>query len=186
MNIRQDDLIQLLIIHELHNCRRKCRREGGSLALKRDDCYTGSSAVTAERREWLGHAAMLRGCGTAATRDNAEFVFLPAGTTGNFSITVTAFNIAGDGVPGNADTTDQDFALALLDEEGVATVHGAAFGLQPLLLQSAAFRPHNRSEDIERLYLVGAGTHPGAGVPGVLSSARVLDTVVPHASALHA
>ncbi len=66
------------------------------------------------------------------------------------------------------------------------SVHGAAFGLQPLLLQSAAFRPHNRSEDIERLYLVGAGTHPGAGVPGVLSSARVLDTVVPHASALHA
>ena len=66
------------------------------------------------------------------------------------------------------------------------SVHGAAFGLQPLLLQSAAFRPHNRSEDIERLYLVGAGTHPGAGVPGVLSSARVLDTVVPHASELHA
>jgi phytoene desaturase len=61
---------------------------------------------------------------------------------------------------------------------------GAAFGLEPVLLQSAWFRPHNRSEDIAGLYLVGAGTHPGAGVPGVLSSAKVLDRVVPHAAAL--
>ncbi len=58
---------------------------------------------------------------------------------------------------------------------------GSAFGLEPRLLQSAWFRPHNRSERIDGLYLVGAGTHPGAGVPGVLSSARVLDTVVPDA-----
>ncbi len=56
---------------------------------------------------------------------------------------------------------------------------GAAFGLEPVLRQSAWFRPHNQSEDVEGLYLVGAGTHPGAGMPGVLSSARVLDTVVP-------
>jgi phytoene desaturase len=61
---------------------------------------------------------------------------------------------------------------------------GAGFGLEPVLLQSAWFRPHNRSEDIAGLYLVGAGTHPGAGVPGVLSSAKVLDRVVPHAAAL--
>ena len=60
---------------------------------------------------------------------------------------------------------------------------GCAFGLEPVLLQSAWFRPHNRSEDIANLYLVGAGTHPGAGVPGVLSSAKVLDRVVPHAAA---
>lgn len=60
---------------------------------------------------------------------------------------------------------------------------GAAFSLEPVLTQSAWFRPHNRSEDIEHLYLVGAGTHPGAGVPGVLSSARVLDRIVPDASA---
>ncbi len=59
---------------------------------------------------------------------------------------------------------------------------GAAFGLAPTLTQSAWFRPHNRSEEIDGLYLVGAGTHPGAGVPGVLSSARVLDTVVPDAA----
>jgi phytoene desaturase len=59
---------------------------------------------------------------------------------------------------------------------------GAGFGLEPLLLQSAWFRPHNRSEEVRNLFLVGAGTHPGAGLPGVLSSARVLDKVVPHAS----
>jgi phytoene desaturase len=62
--------------------------------------------------------------------------------------------------------------------------NGAAFSLEPLLTQSAYFRPHNRSEDVERLYLVGAGTHPGAGVPGVLSSAKVLDQIVPAPHAL--
>lgn len=61
------------------------------------------------------------------------------------------------------------------------SLKGAAFGMEPILTQSAWFRPHNRSEDIANLYLVGAGTHPGAGVPGVLSSARVLDRVVPDA-----
>ena len=61
--------------------------------------------------------------------------------------------------------------------------HGEGFGLEPLLTQSAWFRPHTRSEDVENLFLVGAGVHPGAGLPGVLSSARVLDKVAPHASA---
>jgi phytoene desaturase len=61
---------------------------------------------------------------------------------------------------------------------------GAAFSFEPVLQQSAYFRPHNKSEDIDRLFLVGAGTHPGAGVPGVLSSARVLDSVVPDPDAL--
>ena len=60
---------------------------------------------------------------------------------------------------------------------------GAGFGQEPLLLQSAWFRPHNRSEDIEGLYMVGAGTHPGAGVPGVLMSAKALEKVVPHVHA---
>jgi phytoene desaturase len=63
----------------------------------------------------------------------------------------------------------------------LSSYRGAAFGLAPVLSQSAWFRPHNRSEEVENLFLVGAGTHPGAGVPGVLSSARVLDTVVPDA-----
>jgi phytoene desaturase len=62
--------------------------------------------------------------------------------------------------------------------EDYLSVKGAAFSFEPTLTQSATFRPHNASEDVDGLYLVGAGTHPGAGLPGVLSSARVLDTVV--------
>jgi phytoene desaturase len=58
---------------------------------------------------------------------------------------------------------------------------GCAFGMEPLLTQSAWFRPHNASEDVRNLFIVGAGTHPGAGLPGVLSSARILDKVVPDA-----
>jgi phytoene desaturase len=71
--------------------------------------------------------------------------------------------------------TPQDF------QDRLSSFRGAAFGLEPVLWQSAWFRPHNKSEDIEHLYLVGAGTHPGAGLPGVLTSARILDTVVPDA-----
>ncbi len=56
---------------------------------------------------------------------------------------------------------------------------GAAFGLEPLLTQSAYFRYHNRSEDVAGLYFVGASTHPGAGVPGVLNTAKVLMKVMP-------
>jgi phytoene desaturase len=74
--------------------------------------------------------------------------------------------------------TPQDF------QDRLGSVHGAAFSFEPVLAQSAWFRPHNRSEEVDRLYLVGAGTHPGAGVPGVLSSAKVLDRIVPHADAL--
>jgi phytoene desaturase len=49
---------------------------------------------------------------------------------------------------------------------------GSAFSLEPVLTQSAWFRPHNRDRDLHNLYLVGAGTHPGAGVPGVIGSAK--------------
>lgn len=63
--------------------------------------------------------------------------------------------------------------------EKMRSVDGAAFGLEPTLLQSAYFRYHNASEDVRGLYFVGASTHPGAGVPGVLNSARVLERVVP-------
>ncbi len=56
---------------------------------------------------------------------------------------------------------------------------GAGFSIEPRILQSAWFRPHNVSEEMEGLYLVGAGTHPGAGVPGVVSTAEVLDKLVP-------
>ena len=50
---------------------------------------------------------------------------------------------------------------------------GAAFSVKPSLMQSAWLRPHNRSEEFEDLYFVGAGTHPGAGVPAVLSSGKI-------------
>jgi len=55
---------------------------------------------------------------------------------------------------------------------------GAAFSVQPILTQSAWFRPHNRSEDYENLYFVGAGTHPGAGLPGVLSSSIIVENLI--------
>ncbi len=55
---------------------------------------------------------------------------------------------------------------------------GSAFSVQPTLTQSAWFRPHNRSEDIDNLYFVGAGTHPGAGIPGVLASAKIVDNLI--------
>jgi phytoene desaturase len=64
-------------------------------------------------------------------------------------------------------------------EHDLRSVHGSAFGPEPILTQSAYFRYHNASEDVAGLYFVGAGTHPGGGVPGVLLSARVLDRVVP-------
>lgn len=56
---------------------------------------------------------------------------------------------------------------------------GSAFQFEPVLTQSAWFRPHNASEDVDGLYFASAGTHPGAGVPGVLCSAKVLDRIVP-------
>jgi phytoene desaturase len=55
---------------------------------------------------------------------------------------------------------------------------GSAFSFEPLFTQSAWFRPHNRSEDFGNLYFVGAGTHPGAGLPGVLSSAKIVEDLV--------
>jgi phytoene desaturase len=55
---------------------------------------------------------------------------------------------------------------------------GSAFSFEPVLTQSAWFRQHNRSDEIENLYFVGAGTHPGAGVPGVLCSAKIVDALV--------
>ena len=72
--------------------------------------------------------------------------------------------------------TPDDFKNTLLSTKG------AAFGMQPLITQLAWFRPHNKSEEVKNLFIVGAGTHPGAGVPTVVTSAKILDKVVPHAS----
>ena len=63
-------------------------------------------------------------------------------------------------------------------EKELNTKYGSGFSIQPKFSQSAYFRYHNQSEIYKNLYFVGAGTHPGAGVPGVLSSAKVLDKIL--------
>ncbi|MBS1562685.1 MAG: phytoene desaturase [Bacteroidetes bacterium] len=63
---------------------------------------------------------------------------------------------------------------------------GSAFSVEPLLTQSAWFRPHNKSEDVNGLYFVGAGTHPGAGLPGVMSSGTIAARLVAHELPLRA
>ncbi len=63
-------------------------------------------------------------------------------------------------------------------EQSLGSYQGAAFGLEPMLGQSAYFRYHNASPDVPGLYFVGASTHPGAGLPGVLSSAKVLERLL--------
>ena len=55
---------------------------------------------------------------------------------------------------------------------------GSAFSVEPTLFQSAYLRPHNRSEDVPNLYFVGAGTHPGAGLPGVISSGKIVGNMI--------
>jgi phytoene desaturase len=67
-------------------------------------------------------------------------------------------------------------------ERTLRSYAGAAFGLEPRLSQSAYFRYHNQSKEFGGLYFVGAGVHPGAGLPGVLSSAKVLEKLVPRPS----
>ena len=83
-------------------------------------------------------------------------------------------------MPGLGESIATSHMLTPLDfRDRLLSYKGAAFAMQPQLFQSAWFRPHNVSEEVRGLYLVGAGTHPGAGLPGVVSSARILDKVVP-------
>ena len=58
------------------------------------------------------------------------------------------------------------------------SLYGSGFSISPIFRQSAWFRFHNQSESFENLYFVGAGSHPGAGVPGVISSAKVLENIL--------
>ena len=79
-------------------------------------------------------------------------------------------------LPGIKNNVTSDFYLTPdYFEKDLATLHGSGFSIQPKFSQSAYFRFHNQSEIFKNLYFVGAGTHPGAGMPGVLSSAKVLD-----------
>jgi len=83
-------------------------------------------------------------------------------------------------LPGLGRSIATSHMLTPLDfRDRLSSVNGAAFAMEPQLFQSAWFRPHNVSEEVRGLYLVGAGTHPGAGLPGVVSSANILDKVVP-------
>lgn len=66
--------------------------------------------------------------------------------------------------------------------DALLTTHGTGFSIAPILTQSAWFRFHNQSEDVPGLYFVGAGTHPGAGMPGVLSSAKVVENLLRRAA----
>lgn len=85
-------------------------------------------------------------------------------------------------LPGLIDNMDVDLHITPDHfENSLQSEHGAAFGIEPSFKQSAYFRFHNKSEDIDGLYFVGANTHPGAGVPGVLCSAKVIEKVVPAA-----
>jgi phytoene desaturase len=87
-------------------------------------------------------------------------------------------------VPGLRDHLVTERLFTPLDFRDELWSHlGAAFSFEPLLTQSAYFRAHNRCPDIAGLYFVGAGTHPGAGLPGVLSSARATDSLIPNAAA---
>ena len=86
-------------------------------------------------------------------------------------------------LPGLKATITADFTKTPEDfRDEYRSVHGAGFSVAPIFRQSAWFRFHNQSESVRNLYLVGAGTHPGAGVPGVLCSAKVIDALIPAAS----
>ncbi|RYE53023.1 MAG: phytoene desaturase, partial [Hyphomicrobiales bacterium] len=76
-------------------------------------------------------------------------------------------------VPDFGERIVMQFSYAPPDfETDLAAHHGSAFSLLPSLTQSAYFRTHNRDDVIDNLFFVGAGTHPGAGIPGVVASAK--------------
>jgi subtilase family protein/BACON domain-containing protein len=96
--------------------------------------------------------------GVADTRNNAESVWIPAGVSGSFTVTVRATNIAGDGVPGNADTTDQDFALVIYNAN-TGTPTQPTIGVSPTSMSFTATaggsNPANQSLSITN---TGGGT----------------------------
>ena len=82
-------------------------------------------------------------------------------------------------LPGLADTICAQFWMTPSDfKTQYRSEHGAGFSIAPTLTQSAYFRYHNRDPDVDNLYFTGAGTHPGAGLPGVLSSAKVVERLM--------
>ena len=87
-------------------------------------------------------------------------------------------------LPGLCETITADFYMTPENfRDDYLSTHGAGFSIAPLFRQSAWFRFHNKAEGIKNLYLTGAGTHPGAGLPGVLCSAKVIDALIPAVAA---
>ncbi|MEL6298273.1 MAG: phytoene desaturase family protein [Pseudomonadota bacterium] len=90
-------------------------------------------------------------------------------------------------LPGLKETIVSDFYMTPDDfAEDYLSYQGAGFSIAPHFTQSAWFRFHNRSESVDNLFLVGAGTHPGAGMPGVICSAKVIEKIVPDPAKPHA
>ncbi len=90
-------------------------------------------------------------------------------------------------LPGLKECMTADFFMTPADfETRYLSYAGAGFSVAPYFTQSAWFRFHNKAEGIENLFLVGAGTHPGAGMPGVLCSAKVIDRLIPAVGIAHA
>ena len=82
-------------------------------------------------------------------------------------------------MPGLRKEIVQDFYMTPLDfKKDYLSDAGAGFSLAPFFTQSAWFRTHNQDDKYKNLYYVGAGTHPGAGIPGVLNSAKVVDNII--------
>jgi phytoene desaturase len=186
-----DEPLRLVFRHRIA-ASRTCRTTPSSSAPATASCFTTSS----RRRSWPTISAS-----TCIARPRRTRRMAPEGCDAFYVLTPVPHNDSGIDwsvmaetlrqrieqhleatmLPGLKDAVVTSTMLTPDDfEHRLSSYKGAAFGLEPVLTQSAWFRPHNKSEDIEGLYLVGAGTHPGAGLPGVLSSARVLDTVVPH------
>jgi phytoene desaturase len=89
-------------------------------------------------------------------------------------------------LPGLRETITAELMLTPADfQQNYLSYRGSGFSIAPYFTQSAWFRFHNRAEGIKGLYLTGAGTHPGAGMPGVLCSAKVIDKLIPEAAGVH-
>lgn len=83
-------------------------------------------------------------------------------------------------LPGLSSVITADFFKTPEDfKNDYFSTHGAGFSIAPIFRQSAWFRFHNKAEGVRNLYLTGAGTHPGAGLPGVLCTAKVVDSMIP-------
>lgn len=145
--------------------------------------------VAAGGRRYLGNVlagGASRAGGTPDTRNNVESVILPAGLSGRFSIKVGATNVARDGVPGNADTTDQDFALVVANASGPSSwpqltadqtsVSDAGSGAD----HDGALEPGETVSISSRLRNEGAAT--AAGVSGTLTGAGGLAVTQPRSA----